>query len=173
MNTLSKKYAVNWSIWIGLVVGIYSFLYILSPLNKYEVMPCTFVGLPLFFIAGAKKEEILDFCSSAIMGVIWGLIFIYGIVFLLNNGVSAAIANASIIFLITAVLCAFHFIVTPKILLSKVPMMFGAISSTFFAGADKWPALMVTLCFGILLAYICQCGTLLLNEKGDWKFMSN
>ena len=65
-------------------------------------MPCTFVALPLFFIAGAKKEDILDFCSSSIIGVVWGIVFIFGIGHLINKGINEPISNAIIIFLITA-----------------------------------------------------------------------
>ncbi|MFP3156115.1 DUF1097 domain-containing protein [Lachnospiraceae bacterium ZAX-1] len=166
---MTKLYAINWSIWIGIVVGVYALLYTFSPLYAYGVMPCTFVALPLFFLAGAKKEEFLDFCSSAIAGVIWGLIFLYFIGLLISQGLAEPFANAIIIFAATTVLCAFHFIVTKKVVFSKVPMMFGGIASTFFGGGDKWWVLMITLCFGVLLAFLCQCGTYLLDESGHWK----
>lgn len=82
---------------------------------------------------------------------------------------SSDISSANIFFW-TAVLCAFHFIVNAKTpVFSKVPMMFGGISSTFMLGGDKWWVIMITLCCGVLLAFLCQCGTLLLDESGHWK----
>ena len=168
---MTKRYAINWSIWIGIVVGAYAILYTISPLYQYGCMPCTFVALPLFFLGGAKKSEFADFCTSACMGVVWGLIFLWGIGALINYGWPEALANAANIFFWTAVLCAFHFIVNAKTpVFSKVPMMFGGISSTFMLGGENWWVIMITLCCGVLLAFLCQCGTLLLDESGHWKF---
>lgn len=170
---MTKRYAINWSIWIGIVVGVYAVLYTFSPLYAYGCMPCTFVALPLYFLAGAKKEDFADFCTSACMGVVWGLIFLWGIGKLMTSfGWIEPFANAANIFFWTAVLCAFHFIVNAKTpVFSKVPMMFGGISSTFMLGAENWWVIMLTLCFGVLLAFLCQCGTLLLDETGHWKFL--
>ena len=55
---------------------------------------------------------------------------------------------------LTSVLCAVHSVFKPYGLFSSIPMMFGAIASTFFAGADKWLYLMITLCLGVLLGYV-------------------
>jgi len=123
----------------------------------------------MFFQAGAKKEEIVDYCSSAVAGVAWAVLYIYLIGVLIAQGLSVSLSNAIVVCAATIVLCAFHFIVTKRYVLTKVPMMFGALASTFFAGSSKWPALMATLCFGVLLAYLCQLGTCFLNESGHWK----
>jgi hypothetical protein len=167
---MTKRYALNWSIWIGIVSGVYALLYTLSPLYKYGCMPCTFVALPLYFISGAKRSEFFDFLSSACMGVVWGLIYIWSIGMTMNAWrLNEAFANGLNILFWTVILCAFHFIVNANTpIFSKVPMMFGGLASTFMLGAENWWVIMITLCFGVLLAYLCQCGTLLLDSSGRW-----
>jgi hypothetical protein len=164
---MTVRFAIAWSVWIGVVAGIYCFLYVNSPLNDSGVMACTFVSLPMFFMTGANKREIIDFCSSAAIGVLWALGFIALIGLLLEAGLPAAVATGLGVCSATSVLCAFHFIVTTKYAFTRVPMMFGAIACTFFAGPDKWLPLMITLCFGVLLAYLCQFGFYLFNPDGS------
>jgi hypothetical protein len=127
-------------------------------------MASTFVAFPLFFITGANKEDIVDFCSSAAVGVGWAWVFISVIGALAGAGISESLAMGVGVGVPTAALCAFHFIVTRRFVCTKVPMMFGAIACTFFAGADKWLPLVITLCLGVLLAYVCKLGTLVFKE---------
>ncbi len=157
------------------MAGLYCMIYALTPLLAFGVMPVSFVALPLFFIAGAKKEDLPGFLTSALAGVAWGCLYLWLIGLLTGAGLPLAVAFGLVLFVCTAALCAFHFIVTNKNVFNKVPMMFGALACTFMQGdiltsPHKWWVLILTLCMGVLLAYLCQCGTLLLGEDGRWKF---
>lgn len=175
---MTKRFLFNWAVWIGLLAGLYCLVYVLiTPLFSFGVLPVTFVAFPLYFIAGAKKEDLLGFLTSAAAGVAWGCLYLYLIGLLMGWGVPAAVAFGLVLFVCTAILCAFHFIVTSKVVFNKVPMIFGALACTFMQGdilvsPHKWWVLILTLCLGILLAFACQCGTLLMRPDGRWKFLS-
>lgn len=162
------KFAINFSLWIGLTSGIYVFLYLHSPLASAGVLACTFVALPIYLNGGAKGVEMIDYCTSAIVGVLWGLVFIYSTKFLDNMGGEATFSASFIVFLVTAALCAIHFLCGPMKYLTRIPIMFGAVASTFFAGPDKWLYLMITLCLGVVLGYVNSYGTRLLDPDGRW-----
>jgi hypothetical protein len=167
---MNIRYYINWSIWIGVWSGIYVILYLLSPLASYGMLPATFVGLPIFFLAGAKKEEFLNFSVSAIVGVLWALLYLYLINVLNEMGVPGFLSQGLIVGAVTIVLCAIHF---PLPFCNKIPMMFGAIAFTFITGATAPIAVMITFVLGITLAYICNQGTLFLTEDGKWKLPNN
>lgn len=173
---MSNKYLIKWSIWIGACSAIYCFLYCLSPLSQYGVMQASFTALPIFFLAGAKKSDFLNYACSNVVGVLWGIIFLivigkltsfFGVSVLgtaLNNGITVGV--------LTTICVGFHFCVTSNTIISAVPAMFGAISSTFWIGGDlsKVIPLMITLILGVALAFACQYGVNFLNEEGNWCF---
>lgn len=166
---MNARFGINMGIWIGVASGIYVLLYSLSPLAAGGVLPCTFIALPIYFNAGARKEEYFNYCTSAIIGVGWAAIYVYAMgTFGGLAMMPAAYSNALVIVVITAALCAIHIIVTPKGLFSSIPMMFGAIAATFFAGVDKWLYIVITLCLGISLGYVCGLGFKMMDEHGHW-----
>ena len=171
---MSKRYYVNWCLWIGLMSGIYVLLYSASPLFQYGIMPASFVALPIYFLAGANPREFLEYASSAVAGVAWGCLYLFLLDYLTGMGMFLLLAQFIVVGVVTAVLCAFHFIVTPRVVFSKIPMMFGAIASSFFGDVLATPErilpLMVTLILGLVLAIACNTGTRLLTEDGHWKF---
>jgi hypothetical protein len=154
--------------------GLYVLLYNFSPLIAFGTMPATFIALPIYFISGAKKEEFLDYSSSAVIGVVWGCIYLFTMGWLIKMGMSAAIAQFFTVTVLTFILCSFHFIVTKGHFFSKIPMMFGALAACFLL--DVWTArerilpLMITLVLGVALAFLCNLGTMLLAETGHWQF---
>ena len=166
---MNKKYFINWSIWIGVWSGVYVFLYVLSPLAQYGMLPATFVGLPIYFLSGAKKEEFLDFSLSAVGGVCWALLYLFCIQAMLDAGMSAAVSNGVVVGVLTIALCAIHFILPPPFC-TKIPMMFGAIAFTFITGAAQPVAVMITFVLGICLAFLCNFGIKFLDENGNWNF---
>ena len=168
---MTKRYLFNWCVWIGLATGVYTALYIISPLAQYGVVYATFVALPIYFISGAKRSEYINFTSSNVMGVIWGWIYIFLIGWCINLGMNATLANALVCGVITVVCCSFHFIVTPNTPFNKLPAMFGGIAVCFSTGGEKILPLMITLVLGSTLALVCQEGTHLLTEDGHWKFL--
>jgi hypothetical protein len=166
---MKARFGINMGIWIGVVTGIYALLYSLSPLAAGGVLPCSFIALPIYFNAGARKEEYFDYCTSAIIGVGWAAIYVYAMGAFGGLGMMpAAYSSALVITVITVVLCAIHIIVTPKGLFSSIPMMFGAIATTFFVGVDKWLYIMITLCLGITLGYVCGLRFKMVDENGHW-----
>lgn len=169
---LTKKGLLNWSIWIGVLGGIYSGLYASSSLYQVGVMWMSFVSLPIYFNAGAKRTEYFEYVSSMIVGVFWGIIFLYFIGMVAGKGVPENISVGVVVGIATISCCAIHFILTANFLLNKVPIMFGAIACTFSQGGENIPYIMITLFLGITLALIMQEGVNLLNEDGSWKFLS-
>ena len=166
---MNKRFLFNWAVWIGIVSGIYCFLYSISPLNDYGVMCATFTGLPIFFTAGAQRKEYINYAVSNVVGVLWGLVYLAAIV-AMAKVTGGAVANGVIVGIFTIVLCAFHFIPTGSTWVNKPAAMFGAISCTFWIGGDmsKVIPLMITLVLGVTLGLVCQEGTNFLTEDGHW-----
>ncbi|WAG68011.1 DUF1097 family protein [Clostridium estertheticum] len=122
------------------------------------------------YSAGAKRSEYINYSVSAVMGVIWGLIYVYVIA---QVGETWPPININMLIttgILTFICCAFHFCVTGKMYINQVAMVFGGISSTLLQGGTKIPAIMITLVLGVTLALICQKGTKLLSENGKWRF---
>lgn len=169
---MNNRFLINWSIWIGIATGIYTALYLISPLAQYGVVYATFIALPIYFIAGAKRNEYLNFTLSNVIGVLWGALYIAGITWLSDLGLNTILANALPCGVITIVLCAIHFILTPNTFFNKAPAMFAGIAAVFSTGGEKLIPLMITLVLGSTLALICNEGTNFLTEEGRWKFSS-
>lgn len=169
---MTKRFLFNWSIWIGLATGVYTALYLISPLAQYGVVYATFIALPIYFISGAKKEEYFNFTVSNVTGVAWGWLYITAITWLISMGMNSVLSNALCCGIITIVCCAFHFIVTPNTFFNKLPAMFGGIAAAFSTGATKIIPLMITLVLGSTLALVCDMGTRLLTQEGHWKFFN-
>lgn len=169
---MTKRFLWNWSVWIGLVSGIYVFLYVLSPLFEYGVMYATFTALPIFFTAGASRSEYFHYAASNVIGVGWGLIYIGCITILTGWGLSTAPAQGLAVAVCTVACCAIHFIPLGNTWLNKPAAMFGAISATFSTGGAKWGALIITLMLGVTLALVCNEGSKLLTEDGRWIFLA-
>lgn len=168
---MNYRFGLNVGLWIGATTGLYSFLYALTPMGALGILPCTFIALPIFLNGGAKKEEFFNYFTSAIIGVGWAAVFVYAIGFTASFGASPAVSTGLAIFVVTSILCAVHLIFTPKGLFSSIPMMFGAIASTFLIGLDKWYYIMPTLILGILLGYINSLGFKLVDPEGRWQFL--
>lgn len=170
---MTKRFLWNWSVWIGLVSGIYVFLYVLSPLYGCGVMYATFTALPIFFTAGASRKEYAHYAASNIMGVGWGVVYMGCISVLAGWGFSDAAAMGLTVFACTVGCCAVHFIPCSRTWLNKPAAMFGAISAVFSTGGTQLGALVITLVLGVTLALICNEGAKLLTSDGRWKFLTN
>jgi len=168
---MTKRFLFNWCIWIGLATGIYTALYVMSPLNQYGVVYATFVALPIFFLSGAKRGEFLNYSLSNIVGVVWGWVYITGIIWMTGMGFSNVVSQGLVCGIVTIICCSFHFIVTPNTYFNKLPAMFGGIAMAFSTSATKIIPLMITLALGSTLALICQEGTHLLTDDGHWKLL--
>lgn len=162
---MSKKVIACSSLWTGTLVGLYTLLYLVTPLGIAGVLPCTFVALPIFLAGGGKRENLPGALGSAIAGVAWGAIFLSFQQWIALRGVEPTQAAALSVAIATALLCAVHSLFTIKGLMSNIPMMFGAVACTFFVGLDKWPYTLLTLGFGIVLGYAISFSGSLIQQK--------
>lgn len=198
---MNKRGLINWSIWISVVSGIYCGIYALTigkwtgtVLNGWHIVYATFTALPIYFTAGAKREDFFSYCGSYCTGILWAMLYLLildrvaalGVPWFLNLGVVVA--------LVCTVECAIHF-TTPDIFpfkyMNKVPAQFGAISNSFWCsnltiavlgGASAsckagmynfkaYPFLAITLCTGTLLGLCCNEGLHFIDaETGKWKW---
>lgn len=194
---MSKKALVNWAIWIGVVSGIYCALYITTigaytsnnVLPGWHIMYATFTALPIYFTAGAKREDYLKYVLSNITGVAYGMLYLIVIDRLLP--IMPIWLNLFLsIGIICVVECAIHFTVLGSLPISVVPAHFGAISNTFWCsnltmavlgtagktavnGGYNFTALGIlalTLVCGVTLGLCCNEGLNFIDaETGTWK----
>jgi hypothetical protein len=181
---MTNKFLINWAIWIGVMSGIYCGFYVLSPLNQYNIIWMTFVALPIFFNGGAKVEDYVAFLFSIVIGVVWGIVYLFfiGKLGFLGGALATAIGVGGL----CVIQCAIHFIPPLcKTPFRVIPAMFGAISMTFSwafhpggtgtaltgSPVDDFISLLpvtLTLLGGCTLALICGLGTRFLTPEGNW-----
>lgn len=89
-------------------------IYAISPLFAGGALPCTFIALPVYFSAGAKTEEIVDYSISAVMGLIWAAIILSGTDLMLGGGHTPALSAALFGLVISIVLCSLHMLLGPN-----------------------------------------------------------
>lgn len=164
---MTIKGKINWSIWIGVWTGIYVVLYLLSPLGKYGIIWVTFIALPIFFNGGAQRKDYFAQMISSIIGVLWGLVMIWGADVTAATG--PAVSNALSCGVFT-ILCCFMMIFKDKTLINKVPAMFGGISACFSQGGKNIIPVMITLCLGVSLGLLCNEGLHFIAEDGSWRW---
>ena len=194
---MNKRGLINWSIWIGVISGIYCAIYALTigvwtgkVINGWHIVYATFTALPIYFTAGAKRDEFFHYCGSYIVGVFWAMFYLFimdrlaaaGWPWFLNVGVVVAV--------LCIVECAIHFCLPANLPFNKVAAQFGAISNSFWCSNltiavlgttgrtsiggmynfSAYPFLIITLCTGTLLGLCCNEGLNFIDsETGKWK----
>lgn len=161
---MSAKNKVLWGIWIGLVTGIYTVLYLISPLGQYNLMWISFIALPIYFNAGAQRKDYAAYVVSDVVGVVWGLVFLWAIGAAIAANMSPVVATTIVVGAFTGICCIVHFFVPDKGLANKLPAMFGAIAATFSQNGENAVVIAITLVLGSTLALVCQEGTRFLKE---------
>lgn len=174
---MNKKTWFNWGIWMGVVMGVYAFLYTLTPLSSYGVMWATFIAMPIFLTAGGKKEDLWTYICGGIVGVAWGYVFIQAGVLCVNAGMSASVANFLSTLVVTIVCVWVHGILLANTFLNTLPPIFGGMAATiagsiFSDGQAYLLPLAATLVLGVLAGFACMYGLTLMNEDGSWKFLN-
>ncbi len=193
---MTKRGLVNWAIWISVMSGIYCAIYFLTigtwTMNSFipgnHIMQVTFTALPIFFIAGAKRAEFKNFCGSYVIGVLWGMLYLFLMDRLAAAGVPVWLTIGLVVAVVCTVECAVHFVLPASLPFNVVPAQFGAVSNTFWASGlasavlgpgesatfgfynfTPMPIVMITLCTGALLALICNEGLHFIDpETGNW-----
>lgn len=165
---MSQKYFINWSLWIGFWSGVYVYIYLLTPLAPFNIIWMTFVALPIYFNGGAKPEEFFNYFLSLIFGIAWGLFYLWSINGLIALSWEAKFATAMVVFVVTVIVCALHFLLPALMRLNVIPIMFGGISMMFSQGGTNVVPVFCTLAGGLLLGLVCGLGTKFLNPDGSW-----
>ena len=194
---MNKRGLVNWAIWISVASGIYCWIYLLTigaytgekVLPGWQIVYATFTALPIYFTAGAKREDFFKYICSYVTGVLWAMVYLWLMDRLAVMGVPAWFNIGLIVLIICTVECALHFTVLSNLPCSVVPAHFGAISNSFwcsnmtiailgpgktaiggFYNFKAYPILAITLCTGTLLGLICNEGLNFIDpETGKWK----
>ena len=80
---MNRRGLVNWAIWIGVVSGIYCAIYAVTIgaytdniLPGWHIIYVTFTALPIYFTAGAKREEFWHYIGSYLVGVLWAMLYL-------------------------------------------------------------------------------------------------
>jgi hypothetical protein len=163
---VSKRFLFWWAVWIGVLSGIYCAIYSLIPFPNQNLIWISFVALPIYFNGGAKREEFPNYVASMIMGIIWAVVYLYGIGLLIKAGVSVPMTMMLDVGIMTIVVCAIHFTIAAKTWLNNVPIIFGALAVTFSQGGKDLLTIGCTMFGGILLALCCQEGLQVLEKWG-------
>lgn len=200
---MCKKALVNWAIWISVISGIYCAVYLFTVgqftatnvLPGFQIVYATFTALPIYFTAGAKRGDFFKYICSYVVGVLWGMLYLWIMDRLAGMGIitNPWINIAVVVAVVCTIECALHFTVLGSLPFSVVPAQFGAISNTFwtsnmaiallgpgasaiggFYNFSAVPVLMLTLCTGTLLGLICNEGLNFIDaETGNWKWPSS
>ena len=80
---MNKRGLINWAIWIGVMSGIYCAIYAVTIgkwtgniLPGWHIIYVTFTALPIYFTAGAKREEFWHYIGSYLVGVLWAMLYL-------------------------------------------------------------------------------------------------
>lgn len=163
---MSKRFLFWWAIWIGVLSGIYVAIYSLIPFPNKNLIWMTFVALPIYFNGGAKRNEFPNYVASMIVGILWALLYLFGIGVLAKAGVSTPVTLLLDIGILTFVVCAVHLTITANTWINNVPIIFGALALTFSQGGKDLITIGCTMFGGILLALCLQEGVNVLGKLG-------
>ncbi len=155
---MSKKVIFLWSLWIGLMVALFAFIYLSSPLASYGLMWMSFVSMPLYFAAGAELKDLASFCATNIVGLAWGLFYLFLIGVFSSLGLAAPLATAATIMIATPSCCIAHMLVPDKYLVNKLAAAFGAIACVFSQNGENLFATGATLIAGVIVGLLCKVG---------------
>lgn len=195
---MCKKALVKWSLWISVIAGIYCYLYLVtlgqltvtSVIPGWQLLAATFTAFPIYFTAGAKREDFLNFAGSFLCGVLWSMVYLWIMDRLNTLGVDVWVNMSVVVAVICFIECSLHFTVLAKLPISHVSAQFGAICNAFWcsnatvaalgAGSTSvggfynfsgFGVLAITLVGGAFLALVCNEGANFIDaETGAWKF---
>jgi hypothetical protein len=140
------------SVVAGILCGVYVFLYQHFPIKNLLWM--TFVALPIYFGAGAKRDEFPHYLVSLAVGVLWGIIYLKIIDLFVNAGLNANLSLLLVVGIVTLVMCAIHLCITGNTWANKLPMMFGAVACMFSQNGEAIGSIFITLVGGLVLALL-------------------
>ncbi len=161
---------VSLSIIVGVVFGVFCCIFQFFPLSNLNVLWMAFASAALYFNGGGNTKDFPNYALSFIAGCAWGLLYIWGVGFLVKAGLSVPLTLLIDVGVITAAVCLVHFILLAKTWLNHAPSIFMAIAFTFSLGGKDLIAEIVTVICGFILAIICLEGNKLfagLSKKSE------
>ncbi|MGD0152273.1 MAG: DUF1097 domain-containing protein [Thermacetogeniaceae bacterium] len=161
---------VSLSIIVGVVFGLFCCIFQFFPLSNLGVLWMAFASAALYFNGGGNTKEFPNYALSFIVGCAWGLLYVWGVGFLVKAGLSVPLTLLVDVGVITAVVCLVHFILLAKTWLNHAPSIFLAIALTFSLGGKDLIAEIVTVICGFILVIISLEGNKLfagLNKKSE------
>lgn len=162
---MEKKFLLFWSLWIGLISGVFCFVYANFPIIKFNIIFMAFVSVPLFLSVDAPRNLFPHYFFSAISGVIWGLIYLYCIKVMINRGFSLGMTLFVVVGVCTAVCCIVHMVILGNTWFNKVPMIFGGLACTFADGGQHALSTSLTLIGGLILSLLIGEGGGLIRKS--------
>jgi hypothetical protein len=162
------KYLWTWSLWIGIVAGLFTLFYFLAGFTVYNVVWMMFVSLPIYFGGGAKVREFPHYIVSAAAGVIWGILMLWGAGFLMAYSLSAPWSFGISVGTGTFLALGIHMILLGDTWLGKVPIIFAGAAMAFSQNLIVNQGLIIpvigTLAWGIFAVIFCSHGGYILQE---------
>jgi hypothetical protein len=152
----------TWMTALSLIFCPVTFLYlVIYPLiipESQNVIWAAFVGMPIYFIVGAKKEDFHRFFYSMFAGFFWAHLFLRGgewVSGLLGWNVSPLMTSNLWIFVICAPFLLMHLVwIANSTWLNVCPIMFGTVATSFGTGGQRPFGLATALTLGMLVALV-------------------
>jgi hypothetical protein len=162
------KYLWTWSLWIGIVAGLFTLIYFLAGFTVYNVVWMVFVSLPIYFGGGAKVREFPHYIVSAVSGVIWGMLMLWGAGFLIKYGMNTSWSFGIAVATGTFLALGIHMVLLGNTWFGKVPIIFAgaamAFSQNLIVHQGQIIPVIGTLAWGILAVIFCAHGGYILRE---------
>jgi hypothetical protein len=140
------------------VTYLYLVIYPLIVPESQSVIWAAFVGMPIYFIVGAKKEDFHRFFYSMFAGFFWAHLFLHGGGWLSSifPNVSQTVLSNLWILVICAPFLLHHLVwVANSTWLNVCPIMFGTVATSFATGGQRPIGLAIALTLGMLVALVC------------------
>lgn len=145
-----KSYMTKVSIVAALVVVLFIILWQYTPFNQY-LWTC-FVTFFTYFATGAKREDFIGSGISSILGVLWGKVWIIGLVAMMGAGCSYTLTTIVVCGLATFGVCFVHGVLLGKTPVNKIPLAFAGVAVMFAVNGKDVGKIMVCFVAGLIMA---------------------
>lgn len=162
---MEKSFVIKMSIIAGLLISI--FLLFLSFTPFATLMPIVFIGLTITFAYGAKFNEIPNYITSIISGMVWGIFMFWFGAFLSTTGMNENVSFFIENFILGTGICLVHMWFLGKTWANKVPLCFAPVCVLFITGGKDHLGIIVALISGVLLAVMIEPLTMLTVKKAE------
>lgn len=148
-----KTFHFKLSLAIGILAGTFATLFEHFPAPLGTILWVAFIGIAITCGVGPDHKKIPNFISSAVAGIIWGLIYFRGLALVEKMGVNADLKMFLVITVLTVLVATFHLCVVDKTWLGLLPVVFASLACFFGVGGQNPISLGIAMTLGILLAH--------------------